>query len=1250
MTCSSLNYELHSSIKWTGIQKVGDSLYSIDRISFEGASYGEASNLPVFFSSLAIHTTNATVSATVINQKFIKATYEEEVLLKKFEYTDTIININSRLLVSRKEPFVQCELIPIRWNPITYSYEKLVSFDIVIDVVDEIELNRDMRQYATSSVLDNGEWFKVKLDKSGVYKITYEELSTMGFNTGVHPSRIALFGNGGGNLPEKNDEFRYDDLYENPIVVIGGEDGSFDNGDYILFYGEGPIVWKYNVLNKSYYHQTNYYKDYSYYFITDVNYDAKRIEYMEAPQGSSEVVVSDFTDYVVHEIDERNLAGLGRTWFGEIYDYVTEYDFAYDFPNTIMNDDNAYFRGYFAARAYSSSAFYITVNGNVEEIVSLPPLSTGNRYEYAKGVETGFNFTPSSDQLLLNTKYNRSSSTSVGYLDYFEINVQRDLIFSNDQMIFRKAIDNAEIAEYKLANINQNTVIWDITTPVNPYKVNTTTQGSNLTFKSDAINLHEYIAFNGNSYLQTEFVENVENQNLHGYRNIDYLIISYPEFLDEAERLAEFHRTKGDLEVLVTTVGKVYNEFSSGGQDITAIRDFAKLLYDDSDSGRELKYLLLFGDASYDYKDILPDNTNFVPCWESVRSLDAVSSIASDDYFGFLDDGEGAEYSNDLVDIGIGRFVIATQEEARSAVDKTIHYTVKTSKVMAPWRNMVTFLADDGNGNRHLKDAEILAEIFETDHKVYNLDKIYLDAYEQISTPSGQTAPAVNKAINDRIEKGTLIFNYSGHGGEIGLGDERFLQIPDINSWQNYDKLAVFITATCEFTRYDDPNRISAGELVFLNDNGGAISLYTTSRATFSGSNLALNKAIYNDNMFKRIDGEYPRFGDIIRRSKLNGTANDKKFVLIGDPACKMAYPEYNAETVSINSNVVLPDVFDTVRALQLVKVDGIVTDVDGDQLIDFNGEIFSSVYDKKVEIQTFGDEDSPYTFFVRNSVIFNGKASIKNGGFTFEFMVPKDIAYKYGDGRISYYFRDTITDGNGYSENIIVGGLYENAKVDTEGPEIVLYMNDTTFLNGDVTNQNPNLLAFVSDSSGINTTGSGIGHDIVTIINEDKAQSYVLNDYYEANENRYNQGTIVYPFSDLPDGEHSLSIKVWDVYNNSSMAYLDFVVVSSADVVVDNLMNFPNPFFNETSFVFDHNQSGNTIDVSIDIFSLDGQLIKKIVTTLNPEGHRSEPIVWDGTTDGGGNIGKGFYVCRVTVRNEGGGTSTDTSKLVYLR
>jgi len=692
----SVTYNLNTILKWNKIQLINDGSITLERLSFESASYHQIAGLPFFIDKIPIHTSNARLEVRIINQVFIPVSVSEYRILTKMGLIDTIINVNAKIVTSRKEPMVKVELMPIRWNEINQTFEKLISFDVYVDVIDVAETTRESKFYTNSSVLATGNWFKIKLNQSGIYKVTYNELSDMGFNMSTPPSQIAVFGNGGGLLPEKNDEFRYDDLFENPILLVGGEDGSFDQGDYIIFYGEGPVVWKYNGVSQNFHHQTNYYKDYSYYFITAVNYAAKRIQDLSPPAGQPDVVIEDFTDYGVHHLNERNLAGIGRTWYGEIYDYNLDYEFVFDFPNIKMKESLGYLKAEFASRAFSPNAFKIFINNTLEETLNIQPLTPGNRYEFAKGATTDFQFSPTNDQLVVKTVYQRSDGSSVGYLDYVEVNVQRELIFTGDQMMFRKVMSESnEIAKFNLLNSGQNVTVWDISTPVNPQKVVTNVSGNSSSFKADATTLHDYIAFTANNYLTVEFVEQTPNQNLHSYRNIDYVILTHPDFIAEAEALADFHRTKGTLEVLVVTTDQVYNEFSSGGQDITAIRDFAKMLYDDSDPGKELKYLLLFGDASYDYKDVLPDNTNFVPCWESVRSLDIVWSIASDDYFGFLDDGEGVESSDDLVDIGIGRFVVASVEEAQAANNKTFHYSVNSSQTMGPWRNVVTFIADD---------------------------------------------------------------------------------------------------------------------------------------------------------------------------------------------------------------------------------------------------------------------------------------------------------------------------------------------------------------------------------------------------------------------------------------------------------------------------------------------------------------------------------------------------------------------------
>jgi len=604
------------------------------------------------------------------------------------------------------------------------------------------------------------------------------------------------------------------------------------------------------------------------------------------------------------------------------------------------------------------------------------------------------------------------------------------------------------------------------------------------------------------------------------------------------------------------------------------------------------------------------------------------------------------------VDIGIGRFPVDTPEEAKDAVDKCISYASNSPQTLGPWRNRLTFVADDGDYNRHLNDAQTLTKYLNSRYPVYGLNKLYLDAFPQISTPSGQRAPELNEAINSSIDEGTLIFNYSGHGGEVGLGHERFLTIADINSWTNKDKLAVFITATCEFTRYDNPGLVSAGELVFLNPNGGAISLFTTTRATYASANLALNMAIFRHNMFEKVNGAYPRFGDVIMHAKVLGGDNDKKFVLIGDPALKMDYPQDVAKTTYIDTKAVIVGEPDTLKALSKVRIQGAVTDDNGQKINDYNGTIFSTVFDKKSAITTLRtDPDSRVaTFYMWNSILFKGKAVINNGAFDFSFVVPKDIAYKFGKGRISYYFDNGKSDGHGYTENVVVGGFDDQAVPDTVGPVIRLFMNDSTFSPGDVTHADPVLYARLSDQSGINTTGNGIGHNIVATLDDNLSQSYNLNAYYVADEGDFTKGTVSFQLTGLSNGEHVISLKAWDLYNNSSMAKLSFVVEPSSKLVIEHLVNMPNPVTDATDFVFDHNQAGKALKVRIDIYQMDGRRVKSLQRELTPGGFTSGRIHWNCTTDTGEKISRGIYIYQLQVTAPDGQTKYLRNKLVFIR
>ena len=760
-----------------------------------------------------------------------------------------------------------------------------------------------------------------------------------------------------------------------------------------------------------------------------------------------------------------------------------------------------------------------------------------------------------------------------------------------------------------------------------------------------------FIVFTGNGItpiLEGDDVGPVPNQNLHGLQGRNYVVVSHPEYISFARSLAAHRHDRDGLDTVVVTPGQIYKEFSSGKPDVSAIRDFLKMLYDRAATQEDMpKYVLLYGDGSYHNKGRDENNTNFILTYQSPNSLSPVSSFVTDDFFGLLDDDEGG--SSGLMDIGIGRFPVSTEEQARNAMTKTISYDQLDK--MGDWRNVVCFIGDDQDYNLHMRQADELADYVETNYPSFSIGKIYLDAYPQISTPSGKRYPDVNEALNQRVNKGALIINYTGHGGENGLAHERILTINDIVSWQNRDKLPLFMTATCEFSRFDDYEHTSAGELVFLNPEGGGIALFSTTRLVYAGPNHVLNERFY-EHVFTRDDQHRNyRLGDIMRLTKNDVSAgiNKLNFTLLGDPAVELAYPKNRIRVLTINETDVT-QATDTLKALGKVTITGSVEDELGNALSTFNGIIYPTVYDKKSEIKTLSNDGDPeMTFSLRDRILYKGKASVTNGNFSVNFIVPKDISYNYDYGKLSFYAADNSADASGSYEQVIIGGSADSVANDTDGPDIQIYMNDEHFVFGGMTDADPQLLVFVSDSNGINTIGSGIGHDITAIMDQQTTQTIVLNDFYEADTDSYQSGKIRYPLKSLEAGQHHLKVKVWDVYNNSSEQYIEFVVNTEQDLVLKHVLNYPNPFTTHTQFFFEHNQPDTDLEVLIQVFTVSGKLVKTLERQVTSTGYRSAPIDWDGLDDFGSKIGRGVYLYRLKVRTSLGQTAEKFEKLVIL-
>ncbi|HBF20869.1 MAG: hypothetical protein CMI36_15620 [Owenweeksia sp.] len=1127
-----------------------------------------------------------------------------------------------------------------------------------------------VQNFKNTSVLSTDDWHKFSVEKDGVYKLTPAFLKESGVkldNTPISSLRVA--GNGNGILPEANSAPRKDDLLDIPLKVVDvNNNGLFDGSDYALFFARGPHVWNYDASEDRFRHTLNFYRDVNYYFVSVNSGQGLRIANRPGSSATPDAVVTTYDDYQFKEDDLENLVGAGRVWVGDVFDFDLDNNYGFNFPDLVRSVPvNILVRA--VARSSTAGTFMeVKQAGNTVMTIAFDPYQSGENQPYVTIGADESSFTSAADNFSLNLRYDNSlNPTGVAWLDYIEVQVKRNLIYRNNALLFRdiNSVQSGNVTEFRIANANAQTEVWDVTDINQAFGIDGQLNGTDLSIRIATDSLREMVAVKGNDFPAPTSVGKVENQNLHAMSPMEMVIVTHKDFLPAAERLAEFHESNDGMEVGVVTTNEVFNEFSSGGQDITAIRDFVRMLYTRSNgSGTDLKYLCLMGDASYDYRDRLTNNNNFVPVWLRPGDYEAFNlqaSSISDDYYGYLDPSEGSNLITALLDIGIGRVPCGSLGQAQGFVDKVIHYATGNNR-FGDWRNKILLMADDlddpsGWERKFVNISNSLEQAALQSSNAFNVDKIYIDAYKQVTTSGSESYPEASKDMFRKIQQGNLVTNYIGHGGEIGLASEKFLQLSDINNWTNYDAMPLFLTITCEFTRFDDPKRVSAGEQLLLNPDGGAISLVSTTRVVDVETASEINQNIF-DSLLTRPNNLPKRLGEIIKDAK-NGTGlrnnpTRLKFSLFGDPSLRLAIPYFRVQTNEINGKPVAAGNLDTLEALSKITMKGQINDLNDQKMDDFNGVLNISVFDKPTLRQTLNNDKvlpAPQNFSLQNSLIYRGKVNVINGDFNVEFLVPLDIAYQYGFGKISYYATNNDVDAAGVFDTIVVGGFNDKAPADNTGPEVKLYINDESFVRGGITNDNPELYAVISDSSGVNTVGTGIGHDLVAVLDNQTDQSYVVNEYYEADLDSYQSGSVRYPFFDLEEGEHTLKLKVFDVYNNFSEAETEFIVTDDEDLALKHVLNYPNPFTTYTEFQFEHNRANQPMDIQIQVFTVSGKLVKTINTTKVPNGNRVTGIAWNGLDDYGDKIGKGVYVYRVKVRTQADNVLAEKyEKLVILR
>lgn len=1196
--------------------------------------------------------------------------------------------VNFRIDVSfnRRRPMANISFVPIRKNESTGQYERLISGELRIyaspDEEYALTYNTLATRNSTNSNLGTGRIYKIAIPQTGVYKIDYNFLQSLGVDVNnIDPRNIQILGNGGYIVPEiAGSASTVDDINENAIWVQGESDGSFDAGDYILFYANGPKYWVYSTISNIFVHIQNIYTKEAYYFIKIAATPGKRIGTRASLSGTA-YTTSSYDALLHHEEDDINLMNKefslppsGRLWVGNPFQINRTQSFHFPFQNRIASEPVRMRASLFARNFGSVSTYNITANG--AEAQPTTTLLGVNPYIYGIYAREGNalnSFTTSGNAIDVSVSYNHSSSSSEAWLDYITLNARCNLIYTGSQMRFRdlRAVGSGS-ATYQVGNVVSGMTIWDVTYPFDVQQQAYTGSGT-ISFGAPADTLREFVIFGASNHLTPTAIGPIANQNLHSITTAPNLLIVYhKDFESAAMRLASHRANHSNMTVLAVDIAQIYNEFSSGNPDISAVRNFTKMLYDRSSGQDSLRYLLLFGGGSYDYKgnnQSAVTNPDFVITYQTAQSIDPLTTYTTDDFFALLDNGEGNVNANNYLDIAVGRLPVRTAVEADNVVDKIIRYDSDPA-TLGDWRNRLSFLADDQDGNLHLKDAEDIAQYTASTNLDYNVDKIYADAYQQISTSGGSRYPDVNDAILRNIFKGNLSICYLGHGGADGLAQERIFTSAEINTLTNEDKMPLFVTATCSFAPFDDPAYTSAGELLILNPNGGAAALLTTVRVVLADANKTLTQKTF-EKLFTPVGDRMPTIGEVLQNAKNAignlSASNTRKYVLLGDPSMTLAYPEFRVATSTINAQTITGN--DTIRALDFVTITGEVQDLNGSLMSSFNGTLYPTVFDKPDTIATrANDPDSQVKRFpLQKKVIFKGRASVVNGRFTFSFIVPIDINYRPGYGKISYYADNgTIVDANGNYQGIVIGGTNPNAASDDQGPIVDVYMNNEDFASGGITDNKPLLLVKLSDDSGINTVGNGIGHDltgILTFIQDGKEVSYNLNDFYEANMDDFTAGKVNYPLKDLPEGPHTAHVKAWDVYNNMGEGMTEFVVASNAEMALDHVLNYPNPFTTHTEFMFEHNLPYQELDVLVQIYTVSGKLIKTIkhnVSAAENNGYRITGIDWDGLDEYGDRIGRGAYIYKVTVRATGPAVadsespavkqSSEYQKLVILR
>ena len=1258
-------------------------------------------------------------SVTVLSATFDEVTLPADTSAALLKAIAGPVAVVGALGWERKKPAATLAVRTLQYSTSTATLRRYRKVRVALDENIQrraLPVAVPMRSATTQSVLASGAVFKLAITEEGIYRIDRDFLAALpGLDRNpkeIDPNHVQIFGNGGAPLPALNSAPRPEDLVENQVIVKGGGDGSFDENDAVLFYGAAPHGWRYvprvsargepivdgdGKQEYSLEHYVNPFSNENYYFVRIAGDNNRRLERtpFTLTAGSTEfrqVVGRYFVD-MDNFMWNRESGGSGHTWVSNIITRPgAELPILENLELPNLSAGTVRYVARPAVQSNPRTDISFISEGTTLASVNLGAVVSTSTSVVARSGLAEFEQTVAAGQSLdLLMRLGSQDINALAALDWLRIHYPKLLRAMSGGLRFQSPVGQSGAFEAVLTGFNTEPYVMDITTPGFFKRLGVRHAGNSYRASlhvSDAAAPLELVAFveaDARSIdVETACGESclVPSQNLRGAESWPQLLIIAPElFLSHASELAAMRRAEG-LTAEVVDVEQVFNEFGGGLRDFRAIRDYMKFLYDGAPTDEQrLRYVLFFGDGHFNYREIgenAPAIPNLIPPFQTVESWHPEESYTTDDYFGLLDDNEGVwpytrytfggrnDHLNERVDVGIGRLTVYTVDQAQTVLEKLQHY--ESSASFGAWRQRYLFVADDGPtglGGRqndqdlHTQNTDVVAEIVRARAPEINQEKVYAISYPREFRNTWRI-PGARRDMLSAIRNGVLMVNYSGHGAEGGLAQENLFLTSDARALDNRDALAIFVTATCSFGRWDLANEQSGAEELLLNPNGGAIALLTTVRSVYTSGtttqslNVGLNVAL-NDQLFKVDEQGYPRrLGDAVRLTKntrVGFEGNNRKFNLLGDPSMRLGTADRSVVITELGGSPFGGDNMLQLSALDRTTVKGEIHNSGGALDASFNGTVSITVYDadRRIAIppEMYRYMAQPY-YTVREDLIWRGRTAVEGGRFEAEFVVPKDISYSDREGRITAYAASQTAHSHGFTEQFTVGGTARNIPDDSDGPTIEVFIGSEAFTSGQLTVPKPTVLVKLFDESGINTVGAGVGHEMLLIVDGDQEHAINIGSLYESEENSYQRGRVSYAFSEaLSPGNHSVEVQAWDVLNNSGRAVAEFVVSESEALEIRNTLNYPNPTTGPTRFVFEHNQpAGTPVTARVRIFSLAGRPVRTIeAIDFLPGG--AMHVVWDGTDDEYVRLPPGVYLYRLRVTVEGAGGDRQVAEVV---